>query len=58
MVVNFFRNRAPAEETAESIRALGRRALVVRADIGEEEGIDKLFAEVENEFGAPVAARK
>jgi len=23
--------------------------------IGEEEGIDKLFAEVENEFGAPVA---
>lgn len=52
VVVNFFRNRAPAEETAESIRALGRRALVVRADIGEEEGIDKLFAEVENEFGA------
>ena len=31
VVVNFFRNRAPAEETAEAVRALGRRAEVVRA---------------------------
>jgi enoyl-[acyl-carrier protein] reductase III len=31
MVVNFFRNRAPAEETAGAIRQLGRRALLVKA---------------------------
>jgi enoyl-[acyl-carrier protein] reductase III len=52
IVINFFRNRAPAEETAEQIRALGRRALVVKADVGEPEGIDTLFAETEQEFGA------
>jgi enoyl-[acyl-carrier protein] reductase III len=52
VVINFFRNRAPAEETAEAVRAMGRRALVVRADVGEEEGIDTLFNEVGKEFGA------
>lgn len=52
VVINFFRNRAPAEETAEAVRACGRRALVVKADVGEEEGIETLFNEVENEFGA------
>lgn len=52
IVVNFFRNRAPAEQTAEQIRALGRRALVVKADVGEPEGIEALFAETERAFGA------
>lgn len=47
VVVNFFRNRAPAEETAGAIRAMGRRAAVVKADVGEEAGIDALFAAVE-----------
>ncbi len=51
MVVNFFRNRAPAEETAAEIRALGRRALVVKANIGELDDLDSLFAAVEAEFG-------
>jgi len=51
VVVNFFRNRAPAEATAEQIRGLGRRAFVVRADGGEPEGIEALFAETEKEFG-------
>lgn len=50
VLVNFFRNRAPAEETAEAVRALGRRALVVKADVGEESGIDALFSAVD-EFG-------
>ena len=51
VVVNFFRNRAPAEETAREIEKLGRRALVVKADVGEIEGIGKLFDETEKEFG-------
>lgn len=51
VVVNFFRNRAPAEETARQIEKLGRRALVVKADVGEMEGIQHLFAEVEKQFG-------
>jgi len=51
VVVNFFRNRGPAEETAADILALGRRAEVVRADVGSIEGIEFLFAEVQRLFG-------
>jgi len=50
VVVNFFRNRAPAEETAAAIRALGRQALLVKANVGTDEGLDHLFAEVERRF--------
>lgn len=51
VVVNFFRNRAPAEATADEIRALGRRAEVVRADVGDLDGIQRLFDSVEALFG-------
>lgn len=51
VVVNFFRNRQAAEETAEQIRALGRRALVVKANVGDLEDLERLFAAVEAEFG-------
>jgi len=51
VVINFFRNRKPAEATAAEIENLGRRALVVKANIGEIEQIEHLFKEVENEFG-------
>ena len=52
VVINFFRNRAPAEETAHEVVKRGRKALVVRADIGTPEGIEHLFAETERAFGA------
>ena len=42
VVVNFFRNRAPAEETAAEIEKLGRRALLIKADVGELEGIQSV----------------
>ncbi len=51
LVVNFYRNRDPAEDTAAAIRALGRKAIVVKANIGEIEGIDQLFDAVEKEYG-------
>jgi len=50
VVVNFFRNRAPAENTAAEIRELGRRALVVKANIGNLDDINGLFDQVESEF--------
>ncbi|MBV6394603.1 MAG: Enoyl-[acyl-carrier-protein] reductase [NADPH] FabL [Anaerolineales bacterium] len=50
-IINFFRNRAPAEETARAAEAFGRRALLVKADVGEIQGIEHLFAEVEKAFG-------
>ncbi len=52
IVVNFFRNRAPAEATAAEIQAMGEQARVVRADMGSLDGLEKLFNEVEQHFGA------
>jgi enoyl-[acyl-carrier protein] reductase III len=52
IVVNFFRNRTPAEETAAAIRDLGRQALVVKADVGTDAGLEHLFNQIEEQFGA------
>jgi enoyl-[acyl-carrier protein] reductase III len=51
VVVNFFRNRAPAEETVREIEKLGCRALLVKADIGDLDDLKRLFEETEKEFG-------
>jgi enoyl-[acyl-carrier protein] reductase III len=51
IIVNFFRNRKSAEETAEAIRNLGQRALVVKANVGTDRGLDHLFQEIERNFG-------
>jgi enoyl-[acyl-carrier protein] reductase III len=51
VIVNFFRNRAPAEETVHEVEKLGRRAVLVKADVGDLEDIARLFDEVEKEFG-------
>jgi enoyl-[acyl-carrier protein] reductase III len=51
VVVNFFRNREPAEETAREIEKLGRRALLLKADVGNLDDLNHLFDEVEKEFG-------
>jgi len=51
VIVNFFRNRAPAEETAREIEKLGRRVLLVKADVGDLDDLNRLFDEVEREFG-------
>jgi enoyl-[acyl-carrier protein] reductase III len=50
VVVNFFRNRAPAEETAAAVEALGRRALVIRANVGDPEHLERLFIETDSAF--------
>ena len=51
VAVNFFRNRKPAEETAAAIEALGRRALLVKADVGDLDDLARLFDEVGQAFG-------
>lgn len=51
VVVNFFRNRGPAEETAREIRDLGGEAVVIKANMGELEDINHLFDEVKGYFG-------
>lgn len=51
VVVNFFRNRAAAEETAIEVEELGRSALLVKADVGQMEGIQSLFEAIETNWG-------
>ena len=51
VAVNFFRNRAPAEATAREIRELGRKAFVLKADIGRLEQIEDLFTELSRQAG-------
>ncbi len=51
VVVNYFRNPGPAQETAEAIRQMGRRALLVKANIGELDELNRLFDETEQAFG-------
>jgi enoyl-[acyl-carrier protein] reductase III len=51
VIVNFFRNRAPAEETVREVEKLGRRALLVKADVGDLDDLSRLFDEAEKEFG-------
>lgn len=51
VVINFFRNRKPAEEAAEKIRGMGRKAVVIKANVGEIDEIKHLFTETEKHFG-------
>jgi len=50
VAINFFRNRTPAEETVHEIERLGRRAILVKADVGNLDDLNRMFDEVESEF--------
>ena len=50
-VVNYSRSRRQAEEVARQIEALGRRAVAVQADISRKADIDRMFDQVEADFG-------
>jgi enoyl-[acyl-carrier protein] reductase III len=51
VVINFFRNRATAEETLAEIQALGRRSWLVKADLGDLDDLGRLFDFVEEQAG-------
>ena len=51
IVVNYLSSKRDAGEIGEEIRALGRRVLVVRADVSEEEDVHEMMALVRAEFG-------
>ena len=51
VVVNFSRERAPADAVAAECRALGAQALVVQADVAQDADCRRLAAEVEAAFG-------
>lgn len=51
VLVNYLRNGDAAEETAEAVRALGRRAETVRAHVGDPERVERMFGEVAERWG-------
>lgn len=51
IVVNYARSRSAAEETVKEIEALGRRAIMIRANVGDVKKLRTMFEEVKEEFG-------
>jgi len=51
IIVDFFRHRESAEQTAKDIQALGVKAEVVRANVGDAAKIDELFDMIGSKFG-------
>jgi enoyl-[acyl-carrier protein] reductase III len=52
VIVNYITSRAAAEEVAGHISSLGRRAAVVKADVGEQEDVAAMIDFVRDGFGA------
>ncbi len=50
-VINYNTDNKGAEETAKDVRELGRRALVVQADVSDATQVEKLFRKTMEKFG-------
>jgi enoyl-[acyl-carrier protein] reductase III len=51
VAVNYLTSRAAAAEVAEEIRALGRQAAVVKADVSETDDVNAMVEYIGKEFG-------
>jgi len=51
IVVNYARSKSAAEETVKEIEALGRKALMIRANVGDVKKLRLMFEEIKTEFG-------
>ncbi|WP_409304401.1 enoyl-[acyl-carrier-protein] reductase FabL [Peribacillus sp. SCS-155] len=51
IVINYARSKSKALEVAEEIEALGRKTLVVKANVGDVAKIKTMFEAIEAEFG-------
>jgi enoyl-[acyl-carrier protein] reductase III len=51
VVINFVTSGKEAEQVAEQISALGRRAACVRADVSQEEDVEEMISFVRDQFG-------
>ncbi|WP_100371823.1 enoyl-[acyl-carrier-protein] reductase FabL [Bacillus sp. FJAT-45037] len=51
LVINYSRSKQAALDTAAEIEALGRRAIVVKANVGKPEKIKELFGKIDEEYG-------
>ncbi|MDQ6596220.1 enoyl-[acyl-carrier-protein] reductase FabL [Bacillus salipaludis] len=51
IVINYARSKSGALETAEQIEALGRKVLVIKANVGDVNKVKDMFAQIDQEFG-------
>jgi 3-oxoacyl-[acyl-carrier protein] reductase len=51
IVINYVVNPEEAEQVAGIIRGLGRRALLVQADISHPEQVRQMFNDIDTHFG-------
>ncbi len=51
IIVNFFRRRDAAEQTAKDIEALGVKAEVIRANVGDPAKLNEMFDMISDHFG-------
>ena len=51
VAINYRKHDAEAKAVAEKIEAMGRKALVVKADVSSGEDAERMFAEVIEAFG-------
>ncbi|MFA4836885.1 MAG: enoyl-[acyl-carrier-protein] reductase FabL [Dehalococcoidia bacterium] len=51
VIINYFRKRDTAELTAQEARQKSVKAHIIKADVGDEEKINRMFSEIERTFG-------
>jgi 3-oxoacyl-[acyl-carrier protein] reductase len=51
VAINYRRDRDAAEATAREVQAMGRRALVTQADVGDHAAVERMVAEANAAFG-------
>ncbi|MEP7272123.1 MAG: 3-oxoacyl-ACP reductase family protein [Acidobacteriota bacterium] len=51
VAINYLRNEAAAEEARSAISAMGRRAIVIQADVSQREGVQHLVETTRAELG-------
>lgn len=51
VAINFFRNRAAAEDVAKEIEARGARALLLKGNVANQEHVKRMFDELESAWG-------
>jgi NAD(P)-dependent dehydrogenase (short-subunit alcohol dehydrogenase family) len=51
VAVNYVKDRGAADHVVSAIEALGRRAIAVQADMGQEADIVRMFAEIDGKLG-------
>lgn len=51
IVINYNRSKSAALEVAKEIEELGRKALLVKANVGDPQKIKEMFGKIDEEFG-------